>query len=109
MPGERRTGALPDAPHHQSDCVGQHFVHRDLATRNCLVGAYLLVKIRDFSMSREVYSTDYYRVRWLFLLQDSAAELAPCLRVCIMSVSPVTLDHAHAHPHPGFPVATTVF
>ncbi|KAI5237318.1 Nt-3 Growth Factor Receptor [Manis pentadactyla] len=62
MPGERRTGALPDAPHHQSDCVGQHFVHRDLASRNCLVGANLLVKIRDFSMSREVYSTDYYRV-----------------------------------------------
>ncbi|XP_028921579.1 NT-3 growth factor receptor isoform X1 [Ornithorhynchus anatinus] len=40
----------------------QHFVHRDLATRNCLVGANLLVKIGDFGMSRDVYSTDYYRV-----------------------------------------------
>jgi neurotrophic tyrosine kinase receptor type 1 len=40
----------------------QHFVHRDLATRNCLVGEGLIVKIGDFGMSRDVYSTDYYRV-----------------------------------------------
>ncbi|CAI9602829.1 unnamed protein product [Staurois parvus] len=45
--------------------ASQHFVHRDLATRNCLVGANLLVKIGDFGMSRDVYSTDYYRVRTL--------------------------------------------
>ncbi|EPQ12177.1 NT-3 growth factor receptor [Myotis brandtii] len=42
--------------------ASQHFVHRDLATRNCLVGANLLVKIGDFGMSRDVYSTDYYRL-----------------------------------------------
>uniref|UniRef100_A0A8C1GIX0 Tyrosine-protein kinase receptor n=1 Tax=Cyprinus carpio TaxID=7962 RepID=A0A8C1GIX0_CYPCA len=39
----------------------QHFVHRDLATRNCLVGNGLLVKIGDFGMSRDIYSSDYYR------------------------------------------------
>ncbi|XP_048359218.1 high affinity nerve growth factor receptor-like [Sphaerodactylus townsendi] len=39
-----------------------HFVHRDLATRNCLVGHSLVVKIGDFGMSRDIYSTDYYRV-----------------------------------------------
>ncbi|MBN3312337.1 NTRK3 factor, partial [Atractosteus spatula] len=43
--------------------ASQHFVHRDLATRNCLVGNNLLVKIGDFGMSRDIYSTDYYRVR----------------------------------------------
>uniref|UniRef100_A0A8C4QVL8 Tyrosine-protein kinase receptor n=1 Tax=Eptatretus burgeri TaxID=7764 RepID=A0A8C4QVL8_EPTBU len=42
--------------------ASQHFVHRDLATRNCLVGEELVVKIGDFGMSRDVYSTDYYRV-----------------------------------------------
>ncbi|XP_034280922.1 high affinity nerve growth factor receptor isoform X1 [Pantherophis guttatus] len=42
--------------------ASQHFVHRDLATRNCLVGHGLVVKIGDFGMSRDVYSTDYYRV-----------------------------------------------
>lgn len=46
--------------------ASQHFVHRDLATRNCLVGENLLVKIGDFGMSRDVYSTDYYRVSFAF-------------------------------------------
>uniref|UniRef100_A0A667HVK6 Tyrosine-protein kinase receptor n=1 Tax=Lynx canadensis TaxID=61383 RepID=A0A667HVK6_LYNCA len=41
--------------------AGLHFVHRDLATRNCLVGQGLVVKIGDFGMSRDIYSTDYYR------------------------------------------------
>ena len=42
--------------------ASQHFVHRDLATRNCLVGDHLSCKIGDFGMSRDLYSTDYYRV-----------------------------------------------
>ncbi|XP_042869901.1 uncharacterized protein LOC122251810 [Penaeus japonicus] len=53
--------------------ASQHYVHRDLATRNCLVGANLVVKIGDFGMSRDVYTTDYYQfggrtllpVRWM--------------------------------------------
>ncbi|XP_074663017.1 BDNF/NT-3 growth factors receptor-like [Tubulanus polymorphus] len=40
----------------------QHFVHRDLATRNCLVGDGLLVKISDFGMSRDIYTCDYYKI-----------------------------------------------
>ncbi|XP_059471454.1 muscle, skeletal receptor tyrosine-protein kinase-like [Neocloeon triangulifer] len=40
----------------------QHFVHRDLACRNCLVGDGLVVKIADFGMSRDVYTCDYYKV-----------------------------------------------
>ncbi|XP_063748259.1 discoidin domain-containing receptor 2 isoform X5 [Eleginops maclovinus] len=40
-----------------------NFVHRDLATRNCLVGKSYTIKIADFGMSRNLYSGDYYRIQ----------------------------------------------
>ena len=51
----------------------RHFVHRDLATRNCLINHQLSVKISDFGLSKDVYSKDYYRfgdksvlpIRWM--------------------------------------------
>ncbi|XP_042876703.1 discoidin domain-containing receptor 2-like isoform X7 [Penaeus japonicus] len=45
-----------------------NFVHRDLATRNCLVGAGHVIKISDFGMSRNLYSADYYRIEGKALL-----------------------------------------
>ena len=39
------------------------YVHRDLATRNCLVGQNFVVKISDFGMSRSLYESSYYRVK----------------------------------------------
>ncbi|XP_063891749.1 proto-oncogene tyrosine-protein kinase ROS isoform X1 [Helicoverpa armigera] len=53
-----------------------HFVHRDLACRNCLVahrGNGRVVKIGDFGLARDIYKNDYYRkegegllpVRWM--------------------------------------------
>uniref|UniRef100_A0A8C7PE01 receptor protein-tyrosine kinase n=1 Tax=Oncorhynchus mykiss TaxID=8022 RepID=A0A8C7PE01_ONCMY len=36
-----------------------NFVHRDLATRNCLRP----IKIADFGMSRNLYAGDYYRIQ----------------------------------------------
>ena len=50
-----------------------HFVHRDLATRNCLINKNFVVKIADFGLSKDVYSKDYYRmdnksvlpIRWM--------------------------------------------
>ncbi|XP_075415138.1 muscle, skeletal receptor tyrosine-protein kinase isoform X5 [Tenrec ecaudatus] len=49
------------------------FVHRDLATRNCLVAESMVVKIADFGLSRNIYSADYYKanendaipIRWM--------------------------------------------
>ncbi|XP_063534702.1 proto-oncogene tyrosine-protein kinase ROS [Cydia strobilella] len=53
-----------------------HFVHRDLACRNCLVATRAngrVVKIGDFGLARDIYKNDYYRkegegllpVRWM--------------------------------------------
>ncbi|GLH05407.1 Tyrosine-protein kinase transmembrane receptor Ror [Gryllus bimaculatus] len=39
-----------------------NFVHRDLATRNCLVGKAYQIKISDFGTDNELYSSDYYKV-----------------------------------------------
>ncbi|XP_076442122.1 ALK tyrosine kinase receptor-like isoform X2 [Babylonia areolata] len=41
-----------------------HFIHRDIAARNCLLttkGPERVAKIADFGMSRDVYRADYYK------------------------------------------------
>ncbi len=51
----------------------QGYVHRDLATRNCLVGENLTVKLSDFGLTRLVGEEEYYQgndgdaipIRWL--------------------------------------------
>ncbi|CAL1536023.1 unnamed protein product [Lymnaea stagnalis] len=48
--------------------ASHHFVHRDLAARNILVADGLTVKISDFGLSRDIYSSDYYRVQSKSLL-----------------------------------------
>ncbi|XP_046735368.1 epithelial discoidin domain-containing receptor 1-like [Diprion similis] len=39
-----------------------NFVHRDLATRNCLVGKAYHIKISDFGTDNELYASDYFKV-----------------------------------------------
>ena len=43
-------------------------VHRDLATRNCLVGRDFVIKVSDFGMSRNLYDAFYYRVHGKLIL-----------------------------------------
>ncbi|XP_050426861.1 tyrosine-protein kinase receptor-like [Adelges cooleyi] len=41
-----------------------HFIHRDIAARNCLLSSTSrrrVTKIADFGMSRDVYRSDYYK------------------------------------------------
>ncbi|KAM4692877.1 inactive tyrosine-protein kinase 7 [Discoglossus pictus] len=39
------------------------FVHKDLAARNCLVGAHRQVKVSALSLSKDVYHSEYYHLR----------------------------------------------
>lgn len=51
----------------------RRFVHRDLATRNCLVNDDMVVKIADFGLSQKIYTSNYYKgndhdaipIRWM--------------------------------------------
>ncbi|XP_072342288.1 tyrosine-protein kinase receptor TYRO3 isoform X1 [Scyliorhinus torazame] len=53
----------------------KNFVHRDLATRNCMLDQDMRVCVADFGLSRKLYSGDYYRqgsasklpVKWIAL------------------------------------------
>lgn len=49
------------------------YVHRDVASRNCLINAQRIVKLADFGMTRPMFENDYYKftrkgmlpVRWM--------------------------------------------
>ncbi|XP_063296324.1 tyrosine-protein kinase receptor TYRO3 [Pelobates fuscus] len=53
----------------------KNFIHRDLATRNCMLNEDMTVCVADFGLSKKIYSGDYYRqgcasklpVKWLAL------------------------------------------
>lgn len=48
--------------------ASKKFIHRDLATRNCLVGREFVVKISDFGMSQKLYASYYYRIHGQLIL-----------------------------------------
>ncbi|KJE95002.1 tyrosine-protein kinase ITK/TSK [Capsaspora owczarzaki ATCC 30864] len=86
-----------------------HFVHRDIAARNCLVGTDLVVKISDFGLSRELDEQNYYRmqtrgalpVRWMspeFLLFRKSS---PASDVWALGVLMWEVMSAGLSPYPG--------
>ena len=45
-----------------------NFIHRDLATRNCLVGNNFSVKVASFGVDKDIYQSHYFRVQGNTLL-----------------------------------------
>nr|XP_014339305.1 PREDICTED: tyrosine-protein kinase receptor TYRO3-like [Latimeria chalumnae] len=53
----------------------KNFIHRDLASRNCMLSEDMSVCVADFGLSKKIYSGDYYRqgsasklpVKWIAL------------------------------------------
>lgn len=77
-----------------------NFVHRDLATRNCLLDRRLTIKIADFGMSRNLYSSDYYRIqgravlpiRWMAWESILLVSVNFCVRGCVCLCVSLILD-----------------
>lgn len=70
---KRLTGMALDVARGLSYLSQLRYVHRDIASRNCLINAQRVVKLGDFGMTRPVSENDYYRfhrkgmlpVRWM--------------------------------------------
>ena len=43
--------------------ASRNYIHRDLATRNCLVAPESRIKIADFGMSKSLYESHYYTIK----------------------------------------------
>ncbi|XP_050535151.1 proto-oncogene tyrosine-protein kinase ROS-like [Daktulosphaira vitifoliae] len=91
-----------------------HFVHRDLACRNCLITSSdprnLVVKIGDFGLARNIYTHDYYRragesllpVKWM-----SPESVVDCVFTCQSDVWAFgvllwEIMSMGQHPYPGY-------
>ena len=48
--------------------AGLNFIHRDLATRNCLISKNFSVKVASLGVGREIYQSHYFRVQGKTLL-----------------------------------------
>ncbi|XP_039764436.1 uncharacterized protein LOC120636932 [Pararge aegeria] len=73
LPARRLTALALDAARALAYLAQLRHVHRDVAARNCLLGARAQLKLADFGMTRVLFEGDYYRldrkgmlpVRWM--------------------------------------------
>ncbi|CAF0881012.1 unnamed protein product [Adineta steineri] len=69
------------------------FIHRDLATRNCMLDENLICRISDFGLSRDIIDRDYYLVpRTTTKEKDGQAIQIPPRRLPIRWLSPESIE-----------------
>ena len=63
---------ITQVSHGMSYLYSQQIIHGDLASRNCLIGADLSIKIADLGIGHDLYPNDYYDngtqllpIRWM--------------------------------------------
>jgi len=70
------------------------FVHRDLATRNCMLDENLVCRISDFGLSRDVIDKDYYLVPRTTVTKEKNGQIIqiPPRRLPIRWLSPESIE-----------------
>jgi len=68
------------------------FVHRDLATRNCMLDEQLICRISDFGLSRDVVDRDYYVVQTTTKDKDGKLIQMTPRRLPIRWLSPESIE-----------------
>jgi serine/threonine protein kinase len=70
------------------------FVHRDLATRNCMLDENLICRISDFGLSRDMVDRDYYLVPRTTITKEKGGQIIqiPPRRLPIRWLSPESIE-----------------
>ena len=69
------------------------FIHRDLATRNCMLDEELICRISDFGLSRDIVDRDYYLVpRTITREKDGQSIQVAPRRLPIRWLSPESIE-----------------
>jgi serine/threonine protein kinase len=70
------------------------FVHRDLATRNCMLDENLICRISDFGLSRDMIDRDYYLVPRTTITKEKGGQVIqiPPRRLPIRWLSPESIE-----------------
>ncbi|KAG9274139.1 tyrosine-protein kinase receptor TYRO3-like [Astyanax mexicanus] len=87
------------------------FLHRDLAARNCMLGDDLRVRVADFGLSKQIFSSDYYRqrvvirmpIKWMALESLSESIYTSKSDVWSFGVTMWEIVSRGRTPYPGIP------
>ncbi|XP_072542976.1 ephrin type-A receptor 4-A isoform X2 [Salminus brasiliensis] len=87
------------------------FLHRDLAARNCMLGDDLCVRVADFGLSKQIFSSDYYRqrvairmpIKWMAIESLSESIYTSKSDVWSFGVTMWEIVSRGRTPYPGIP------